>query len=129
MMMEYNDNDNISSYKNRFIVNITNYHIVELINADNVDVVAVISSESSVIIKQFIEIFMNFEININNFEHENSIVVRMSDNDDDSNDNDADDDDDNDDMLCRICNKRRKLSITTRIILELKNLSIFCKSR
>jgi len=129
MMTEYNDNDNISSYKNRFIVNITNYHIVELINADNVDVVVVISSESSVIIKQFIEIFMNFEININNFEHENSIVVRMSDNDDDSNDNDADDDDDNDDMLCRICNKRRKLSIITRIILELKNLSIFCKSR
>ena len=127
-MMEYNDNHNVSSYKNRFI-NITNYHIVELINADNVDVVVVISSESSVIIKQFIEIFMNFEIKINNFEHENSIVVRMSDNDDDSNNNDADDDDDNDNMLCRICNKRRKLSIITRIILELKNLSIFCKSR
>jgi len=126
MMTEYNDN--ISSHKNRFI-NITNYHIVELINADNVDVVLVISSESSVIVKQFIEIFMNFEININNFEHENSIVVRMSDNDDDSNNNDADDDDDNDNMLCRICNKRRKLSIITRIILELKNLSIFCKSR
>ena len=72
---------------------------------------------------------MNFEININNFEHENSIVVRMSDNDDDSSNNDADEDDGNDDMLCRMCNKRRKLSITTRIILELKNLLIIRKSR
>lgn len=63
---------------------------------------------------------MNFEININNFELENIIVVRMSaDNDDDGNNNDTDD------ILCRICNNRRKLSITKRIILELKNLLIF----